>query len=278
MRMFHVTFIVGWMMFGPLVWAQTFEVIPSVVDVEAGGASSQVLVRGAGADTIGSFYVMANGQRTSYMLARAAGKSPGVITIILHAREETPRNVAYTLVAGNQSLPLQIQVVNPGEALNTGRSSRPTQDIRETVAQANTSQIVISSDQAPQVLSTNPSPLRVAPDGVPKTVQLLGKRLDTIDDIRVRKASQPPKYRGKKGQLPFKYRQGVLEVELMASRQTALGERYELDLMVGKFKALSVGFEIGEPAPAVVEPTHQIQEGPTVIELPDSASQSQLDE
>ncbi|MEM6602149.1 MAG: hypothetical protein AAF649_12245 [Verrucomicrobiota bacterium] len=253
--------------------AQAFEVIPAVVDVEAGGGSSQVLVRGAGAERIQQFHILAGGKKTSYLLARGTGQAAGQVTVVIHARQDTPRHPSYTLAAAGQSLPLKIRVVNPGEAKNTGRPAAATQDLRQVVAQAETSQIVVTSDQAPQVLRTVPSPLMVAPDGEGKIVQLMGRRLETIDDVRVRKADQPPRYRGKQGKLPFTYESNRLLVELMASRDTARGERYMLDLMVGKFKAFSVSFTIGEPTPASHSTSGPIQHDPLVIELPDSASQ-----
>ncbi len=274
MRVSHLGVIFSILVVGVTARAQTLEVIPKRVDVEAGGGSSQVLVRGVGADTIEQFNILSNGKPTSYLLARGAGKATGQITVVIHAREDTPRKQQYVLAAGRQVLPLQIRIVNPGEAKYTGRPNAPAQDIRETVREANTSQIVVSADQAPQVLRTVPAPLLVAPDGETKTVQLIGKRLETIDDVRVRKADKPPKYRGKQGKLPFSYREGVLEVELMASRNTELGEKYVLDLMIGKFKAVSVGFEIGEPTNVPQPVIAPVNEGPMVIELPDSASSS----
>jgi len=278
MRIRHSGFILAMIVLGATFRAQAFEVIPAVVDVEAGGMSSQVLVRGAGADAIAEFKILANGKRTSYLLARSAGKTSGQITVIIHAREDTPRNQAYLLAAGDQTLPLKIRVVNPGEARNTGRPPAGEQDIREVVRTANTAQIVVSADQAPKVLRTIPSPLMIAPDGQLKMVKLLGKRLEAVDDVRVRKADKPPKYRGKQGKLPFSYQTGMLKVELMASRNTAMGERYMLDLMVGKFKAVSVGFEIGHPTMTQVEVAQPVSEGPLVIELPDSASDSNEDD
>ncbi|MEM6884302.1 MAG: hypothetical protein AAF571_04665 [Verrucomicrobiota bacterium] len=258
--------------------ALSYEVIPAVIDVEAGGGSSQILLRGAGAENIEEVQVLANGKQTSYLLARTGGKAAGQVTVVIYGREDAPRNVKYTLAVDSRVLPLKIRVVNPGEAKNTGRVAASNQDIREVVLEANTGQIVVSANQAPQVLRTIPSPLMVAPDGLTKRVLLLGKRLEAIDDVRVRKADQPPKYRGKQGQLPFTYREGMLEVELMASRKTKLGEQYVLDLMVGKFKAFSVGFEIGEPAMQPVESVLPEAEGPLTIELPDSASSGAVEQ
>ncbi len=252
-----------------------YEVVPEVVDVEAGGGASQVLVRGVGAETISSFEVLADGKRTSYLLARGGGKAAGQMTLVIQAREDAPRKIDYQVTANGTRLPLKIRVVDLGKAKQTGRPPASNQDIREVVREANTSQIVVSADQAPQVLRTFPAPLMVAPDGVAKKVQLQGKHLEAIDDVRVRKADQPPKYRGKQGKLPFTYANGVLEVELMASRRTALGEKYVLDLMVGKFKAQSVGFEIGQPINIPVEKEASSTDGPTVIHLPESASISE---
>jgi hypothetical protein len=269
--------IAVWVLAGALQFSGfAYEVVPTVVDVEAGGGGSQVLVRGDGAETLYDFKVTKNGANTSYLLARAGGKAAGQITVVIQAREDAPRDAAYGLSIEGTVLPLKIRVVEMGAAQNTGRPAPSDRDIREVVRDAQTRQIVVSSDQAPQVLSTIPAHLRIAPDGVAKQVRLIGKRLETIDDVRVRKADKPAKYRGKKGKLPFRLVQGMLEVELMASRSTALGEQYVLDLMIGKFKAVSVPFEIGDPGVIQQVPTEQAasdSEGPTVIRLPDSASE-----
>lgn len=262
-------------LWGALLTAQvqSFEVIPAVVDVEAGGSASQVLVRGPGAEKLTSLNVIANGRPVSYLLARYAGKGAGQITVVLQARKDSPRNLKYTLTANGRELPLKIRIVSPGEAKQTGIPVASARDVREVVREAQTSQVVISADQAPQVTRTLPEPLMIAPDGEGKTLQLWGKRLDTIDDVRVRRADQPPRYRGKQGQLPFRHQNGMLEVEVMATRNTPVGERYVLDLMVGKFKAVSVGFEIGHPQINYSIPDESAQQGLPVIRLPESASQ-----
>ncbi|MEM6821246.1 MAG: hypothetical protein AAF558_04835 [Verrucomicrobiota bacterium] len=242
------------------------EVIPSTLQVEAGGAAAQLMIRGPGVERIQKFQVYHNGSPSPYFLVRKGGASPGQITLLLFARPDVGRQGAYILQGGGQAFPVALTVVEAGQAQNREPENR---SVREVVETATESRVIVAQKQAPKVLRTMPNPLVVPPSGQTTTVTLQGTNLDAIDDVRVRKASAPAQYRGKKGKLPFRKYEGDLMVDVVASTKTMLGESYVLDLMVGKYKAVSVKFVIGHPAPAPPEPVDQ---GPRIIVLPPEAS------
>lgn len=258
----------GW---GQNLWAQGIEVIPQQVRVEAGGQASQVLLQGPGAEAISQFQVTEGDRESRYLLVKKGGEAPGRRTLILLARPDSPRDGIYGLRGDGRALPLQIRVVEPGEGTSIESGEATDRDIRETIRQAEGGRVVVSENEAPVVKRTIPSPLRVPPDGEPRTLILLGERLEAVDDVRVREATAEPRYRGKRGQLPFRHREGGLEIDVVASSNTELGKEYALDLMVGRFRAWTATFIIGEPV--APPPAETVEEGPVVIELPPEASQ-----
>jgi len=257
---------------GAAAWGQ-FEVIPRVVDVEAGGNASQIIVRGPGGENLEAFSVRRGGRPDNFILVRKGGESADQLTVVLQARPDTPRGTNFALMAGTTRLPVQIRVVNPGEGVNTGATPGDTRELRDVLESAQEGQVVVSADQAPKVERTVPSPLRVAPTGQTSTLQIFGSRLEAIDDVRVRPADEPARYRGRQGKLPFRHRPGVLEVDVVAKQGSVLGETYSLDFMVGRFRVVTLDFRIGNPpTQPALETRRQHSAEPIVIELPPEAS------
>lgn len=250
---------------------QTFEVIPGKVRVEAGGAASQVLLQGAGAEAISSFRATDQANPTPYLLVKKGGEAAGRRTLVLLARPDAPRDRVFGLSGDGRALPLHITVVEPGEGTSIETGDSAQRDIREAIREADGGRVVVSANQAPVVKRTIPSPLRVPPNGETQMFILIGERLDTISDVRVREATAEPRYRGKQGKLPFRFQDGRLEIDVVASKKTQLGKKYAIDLMVERFRAWTGTFIIAEPVepPPVIE---SVQEGPLVIELPPEAS------
>jgi len=256
---------------GPL-HSQSLEVIPAKVRVEAGGAASQVLVQGGGAEAISKFAATLNSSPSPYLLVKKGGEVAGRRTLVLLARPDAPRDRVFGLSGDGTELPLRITVVEPGEGTSIETGDSAQRDIREAIREAEGGRVVVSANQAPVVKRTIPSPLRIPPNGETQTIILVGERLDTISDVRVREATAEPRYRGKRGKLPFRYRDGRLEIDVVASRNTELGKEYAIDLMVQRFRAWTGKFVIGQPV-EIPRISDSEEEGPLVIELPPEASQ-----
>ncbi len=251
--------------------AATWQVLPQMVEVEAGGAASVFLVKGKGAHQVRSFQATWNGSPTNYMLARRGGVSEGQVTVMLHAREDAPKTGVYGVRADGNDLSIQVRLVAIGEATQRGNEGAP-RDLRQLVRESDQRQIVVTPDEVPKISRMSPDPLRIPPDGATHEFVFEGSLLNLIDDVRIRKAESPARYRGKTGQLPFKLSEGRLKVSIQASRHSAMGESYLLDLMVGKYLAVTLPLEVGEIPHSEEQKDTSPPSGPLIIVLPESAS------
>jgi len=250
--------------------------VPAVAYVEAGGGQSWLILRGSGLEGIREIRSLVGGKTTDHVIGRPAPAQAGVREFVLLARPDAPRGtlelVAQT-ASGALAVPAQAVVVEPGDP--RARAAGKPADLNQAAREARGQPIVVDREQVPQVTATVPSPLRVAPDGRPVKVQLRGKNLGRVTDVRIRKEGEEPRYRGRQGQLPFRRHAGGegLEVDVVAGRSTPLGSRYVIDLLVEQYRAVSVPMEIGEPLPPPPAPEVETREpgAPRVIELPPQA-------
>lgn len=247
-------------------------VSPATIHVAAGGGQSWVILRGQGLAAVTELRSALNGRPGTHLIGRPAPEQGGQREFVLMARPDAPlgpvRVVALT-PAGAVPVPARFEIVAAGDP-RAGKSVRPA-DISEAARNPAQRTILVDRTQVPAVMATVPSPLIVAPDGKSIPLRLLGRNLERVTEVRIRREAEPARYRGNQGMLPFRRVEGGLEVDVVASRSTAMGSRYAIDLMVEKFLATSVVLEVGVPPPPAPPPPSvetQPARGPTVIELP----------
>lgn len=243
------------------------QITPDKVYVGVGGEQGRLIIDGAGLNSIRSFEMVYGNKKSDYMLIQPVGKEDQRREIILLTRPDTPLGSGFKLYAVTQEntqvrIPVEIQVVQTGD--QRLQQDVSTTSLRESVLEATTSRIVVERNQAPLVEATLPDPLVVPPTGEAFTFRIAGTNLDQITDVRVRPGDEPAKYRKNEGKLPHRTVDFGIEVDVMASPNSNQGDGYILDLMVDRFLAVSLPFEVGTPA---VMPPPVITDTP-VIDLP----------
>ncbi len=250
-------------------------VAPDALYIEAGGGHAKCVLSGTGFNQVTRLQVYLNGKATNDLYAQLAGEEDSRRNIVILAQPEAAHDsryqVAFILKSGRtQTVPLKLQVVATGDKrAQTATAER--RDARETAAEARTSNIILEREVAPIVQATLPDPLLVPPTGEKFLFRLAGENLDQITDVRVRPADEKPKYKKNEGKLPFKKTDFGLEVEVMASANAEIGQAYVLDLMLGRYLAVSLDFSVGVPeeAPPEVIERRQIINLPPIAPLED---------
>lgn len=247
-------------------------VTPNPIFIEAGGGQAWLIIQGTELTALREVRSRINGKVTDHVIGRPAPEQGGMREFVLLARPDAPRGrveLVAVVVGGIIPLPVQAEVVEPGDTRAVG--SKKAADISQAARAGRGQPIIVDRNQVPVVEKTRPSPLRVASDGKPVTLVLAGKNLDRVTDVRIRREEETARYRGKQGRLPFRFRDGVLEVDVVASHKTPLGTRYALDLLVEDYRSASVILEVGVPLPeeipAETPPEPEVRQ-PRVIELP----------
>jgi hypothetical protein len=244
--------------------------VPREIYVEAGRGQSWLILRGKELGAIRELRSVVGGKTTDHVVGRPAPVQDGMREFVLLARPDAARGpvalVALT-PSGPLALDVRVLVVEPGDP--RAKAAAKAEDLSRAAREARGQSIVVDQEQLPQVRSTVPSPLRVAPNGRPVKILLQGANLERVTDVRIRKEGEPPRYRGRQGQLTFRRVSGGLEVELVASPRTPMGTRYQVDLLVEEFRAWTVPLEIGDPPPPAPPQVETREPGtPRVIELP----------
>lgn len=264
------------------------ECVPSNVFLEAGGRQLDVLVKGDGLEQMKDVVLSRPGGKAGEIYARLGPWETGRRGLLLIARGDAAQGVPFqasaVMTSGErQALPLQVVLVPPGDKRATADLQNNEASLQEQVEQAKKKKattLVVAQDKLPVVTLTVPDPLHVPPDGKPHTLLLKGANLDAITDVRIRPREKPASYRGKAGQLPFRHKEGMLEVDVAATPQTRLGAVYMLDLLVQKFRAASVELPVMQaPAPVLPAESEKYQapgeQAPVVIDLPSDLVQPQ---
>jgi hypothetical protein len=242
---------------------------PSPLFVEAGGSQSWLILKGQGLEGVQGLRSRRDGVISTHLLGKPAPGQDGSREFVLLMRPDAPLGPMDVVAVGEGfavPVPVQLEVVPLGDA--RAQASGKLGDLSKTAQTSTTSTIVVDRSQVPEVLSTVPRPLMVAPDGQPHQVLLSGKNLQRVTDVRIRKEGDETRYRGRQGQIPFRQVVGGLELDVMAATRTPLGSRYIIDLMVDRFLATSVLLTVGTPPPPVPVPENAPPKGPTVIEIP----------
>lgn len=243
---------------------------PNPVPVEAGGGQSWLIVRGTGLEAVREIRSLINGRVTDHVMGRPAPVQDGMREFVMLARPDAPRGeIQLVGVEGGGArwdLPVRAVVVEPGDprAAAAGKAA----DLSQAARQGRGAPIIVDREQVPTVLATRPQPLMVEPNGRTATLVLQGRNLERVNDVRIRREGEAPRYRGKQGRLPFRSGNGALEVDVVAAPGTAMGTRYVLDLLVEQYLAASVPLVVGVPPPPAPQVETRETSAPRVIELP----------
>ncbi|MDD5262492.1 MAG: hypothetical protein PHD76_11670 [Methylacidiphilales bacterium] len=245
---------------------QIREVVPGKVYLETSGLEIPLMLHGTGFKTLTKAEAFYEGNPDPYLSVQLGVPGENRVSVTLIARPDTPLGPGHSLRLKTEDeawveVPLVLEIVAPGDK----RATKPnTASALEAVEVAKGKRVVISESKAPVITNTVPKPLYVEPNGQSQTLVLKGRNLQSITDVRVRKASQPPKYRNQEGILPARLRQDTIEVDVLATPDTPVGEKYALDLMIKEYLAGTVTFVVGKPAPPQAAPVP----APRVIEIP----------
>jgi len=241
---------------------------PEQVFVEAGGNPGKCLLDGTGLSQIERVLAYRNGRETTDLLIRIGGESDRRRQVVTLAQPGALRGGGYQAIGFLKSglrmrLPVDLVVVEAGDARAVANTPG-TRSAREMAAEGTETTLIVEREQAPIVEATQPEPLRVPPTGESFTFRLGGTNLNQITDVRVRPAEDPPRYRKNQGKLPFRQTEFGIELEVMASSSANPGDAYKLDLMVERYLAVTLDFEVGQPDEQAPEPVQSRR----VIELP----------
>ncbi len=245
---------------------QIREVVPGKVYLETNGFEIPLMLHGSGFKALTKAEAFFQGDPDPYLSVQLGVPGENRVSVTLIARPDTPLGPGHSLRVKTEDdtwveVPLTLEIVAPGDK----RATKPnTASALEAVEVAKGKRVVISEGKAPVVTDTVPKPLYIEPNGQTQTLLLKGRNLQSITDVRVRKALQPPKYRNQEGILPARLRQDTIEVDVLATPDTPVGEKYALDLMIKEYLAGTVMFVVSKPAPPPAAPVS----APRVIEIP----------
>lgn len=251
---------------------QVKRVRPNKIFLEAGGRQVNIMMEGSNLHLLKSIAVTQEGYSVKKIYARMGVKKSTLRGVALVAAPDVTIGEGYSIAVKTKNgplldVPVEIIVVEAGDE----RADRHHgESFEETVLQGEgESNAIIPHGLAPEVTSVEPSPLRLLPNGETQTFEIRGVNLERIDDVRVRKADADPKYRGRKGKVPFRYREvdGVIEVPMRATARTQMGAQFKMDFLIKGFLAMSVPFSIGDPKAPVITPAGTTDNS-RLIELP----------
>lgn len=220
---------------------------PSELFLGAGGDSRVVIIRGMGLEKLRGARVFRDNKPVSSVLARFTDSGEGQRNLVLLASEAVPQGGGYRVAAGLDNgetrwIPVQVTVVAAGDPRARALT---VEDLAKPNPGMTTQKVVtIDAETLPQVTSTVPSALRLVAGGGNHVFLLQGRNLDKVTEMRLRLSSKPPVYSGKTGVLPFEKTPHGLRLQIRSSRPQDAGQSYTLDLLVGKYIATSLTFEV----------------------------------
>lgn len=223
------------------------ETVPRILFLEAGGKQVNTIFRGDQLAELEKVFVKNLGATAKTIFTQLAPPSSNSRGVVFIASPVCQIGSNYTVHAVSKNgtvidIPMSLTVVPLGDPRAT---LADTATLEQVTQKQNNQRIVVAEKLAPIVTMTKPNPLILAPKNQSQTVLLIGRNLESITEVRVRKFDAKPLYRGSQGILPSRIVSEGLEVDILVGPKTVLGSKFVLDLMVKKYLAASVSLTVG---------------------------------
>ncbi|MFZ5806388.1 MAG: hypothetical protein ACOY3I_04195 [Verrucomicrobiota bacterium] len=221
------------------------EVVPRRIHLGAGGAQLSAAIKGTNLDKIKAIRIYREGKLTQEILGRMGSASEMSRIVYFVAAPIAVQENGYKISVLTKdkfelALPLEVEVVPPtdkrAQPVSTGEMAKGQGDFASST-------LSVEASESPVVTKTIPAPFAIPANGAPQDVTLKGKYLDKITEIRLRPEGKKS-YIGDSGKLSFEKKGKDLTLQLMATPETPPGTKYCLDLIMGRFIAGTLTFEI----------------------------------